>query len=162
MVREDRVCNPWDTVRIAATRVDLDAEEVVAELGAEALEALRRDQSIAGEPESEQGGALPAALGAALLDLREGLVIDPEVTLLRSGHAERERGLAEHRRDHDVIDHHREREPAGQAHADRADARSAALVVGELGERAQPRHDRAGPPGRPGRELAGDARTRHR
>ena len=37
-----------------------------------------------------------------------------------------------------LVDHHPEGEAAGEAHADRADARAAALVVGVGGQRPQP------------------------
>ena len=55
---------------------------------------------------------------------------------------ERQRRLAQHRREHLVVDRHREREAAGEAHADRADARTAALLVQVAGQRAQPVDDR--------------------
>jgi hypothetical protein len=52
--------------------------------------------------------------------------IEAEVGAVARGHRQRQGRLRQDRRDHPVILGHRQREPAGQAHADRADPRAAA------------------------------------
>ena len=81
----------------------------------------------------------------------------PTSALWRAPMRERLRGLAEHRGQQHVVDHHRQREPAGEAHADRADARAAAARVLGGGQRAQPRRDRARPLEGEAGELPRDA-----
>ncbi len=71
--------------------------------------------------------------------------------------AERQRRLRQHRRHDRRLGHHRQREIAREAHADRAHAPAAAFAFGLARQRAQPVDDRAGFVGRPDVELATDA-----
>ena len=116
----------WDPVRVALRRVDLDRDEPVAELAAQGLEASRRDGDVVREAEPEHA----RTLWRALLRPGEVGVADADRGLALASERERQRRLAQHRREHAVVDHHPEREAAGEAHADGADARAAALLRG--------------------------------
>ena len=114
-------------------------------------EPLRRAEPIALEAVGHDGQvvALEALANRGELvgrDLHPGGVI------------ERQRRLGEHRGEHRGLEHHREREVAGEAHADRADARTAALLVRQPRERAQPLRHRARLVGGECAELGAHAR----
>ncbi|MNY15046.1 hypothetical protein D3C86_1482430 [compost metagenome] len=70
---------------------------------------------------------------------------------------ERKRGLREDRREHRGLEHHREREVAGEAHPDGPDAGTAALLMRQSRERPEPSGDRARLVCRKGAELGTDA-----
>ena len=112
-------------VRIAGGRVDLHRDERVAELATQGLEALCEAEGVVAETQPEQAGPCQGAL----LHPGEVVVGDPDVRLVLLGERERQRRLAQHRRQHDVVDHHGQREAAGEAHADHAHPRAAATLV---------------------------------
>ena len=104
--------------------LDLDRDETVAEHLAQMLERVRRHGAVAGEAHRQH--AQVVARGDASRGRR------------RRGRAQRLRALPTANGSDGwlstgasivVVDGHREREPAGEAHADRADARAAALLV---------------------------------
>ena len=74
------------------------------------------------------------------------------------GVVERQRRLGQDRCEHRGLEHHREREVAREAHPDRADARTAALLVRQPRQRPQPLGHRARLVGGEGAELGADAR----
>ena len=82
--------------------------------------------------------------------------------LQAAGVVERQRRLRQDRGEHRRLEHHRQREVAGEAHADRADAATTALLVREPGERAQPHGHRARLAGGERAELGADARAAQR
>ena len=126
-------------VGVARPRVDLHGDELVAQLAPERLEALLEAEGVVGEAQPEQ--ALPG-LGP-VLDPGQVRIGDADVRLVACPDGERLRRLAEDRGQQHVVDHHGQREPAGEAHADRAHARAAAARVLGRGQRPQPRGDRA-------------------
>jgi hypothetical protein len=71
---------------------------------------------------------------------------------------ERQRRLAEDGRERRGLQHHREREVAGEAHPDRSDSGSATLVVREPRERAKPLRHGTRHAGAQGAELGTHAR----
>ncbi len=87
-----------------------------------------------------QAEYLAAGGGAAAYDVE---VAGGEVEVGGAPLPDGERGgrLAEHRRRDRVVDHHRQGEPAGEAHAERADPGSAELLVQARGP-----HSAATPP----------------
>jgi len=113
-------------------------------------EALRAAEAVALEAIGEHGQIL--ALHARL-HLRE--LVGRDVHAGRVGH--RERRLRENRGEHRGLEHHREGEVAGEAHADRTDALPATERVGVRRERAQPVDDRARLVRREGAKLTAHA-----
>lgn len=79
--------------------------------------------------------------------------------LERARLVERQRGLAQHRRQHGGLEHHAEREVPGEAHADGPDARPATLAMSDPRQAAQPQRDRARCVRREGTELGAHARA---
>ena len=113
-------------------------------------EALRRAVAVAVEAVGHHGEVLALhafAHGGQFLrrDVQAGRVV------------QRQGRLRQHRRQHRWLQHHREREVAGEAHADGADARPAAFLVSQPRQRAQPLRDRARFVGREGTELGAHA-----
>jgi hypothetical protein len=154
---EDGVGHCGDVVGVALARVDLDGLEAVAEFTAQGLEALGRDEWVPGEAQPEHAAASARAL---LHDIELFVTeVDRGAVVLRD--AEGQGGLAQNRRHHDFVEHHREREVAGQAHPESADTRAAALQVDLLGERAQEVGDGARCALCQDVELAADAGARH-
>ena len=126
-------------MRIARRRVDLDADEVVAELLLVARPARVGHGAVLREAQAEHAEVV---VRDAVLHAGEVGVGEAERAGAGLAERERHRRLAQHRCEHLVVDGHREREAAAEAHADRADAGPAGLRVQIAGERAQPRDDR--------------------
>ena len=156
ILRHHRVREPLDPERVAGARVDLDGLEAGAELAAQRVETLARAEGIAREAHPEHR----AAALHALLDFFEIAVREVQRRAMRAGDAEGKRGLREDGRHHGFVDHQRQREVPGQAHAERAHAGPAALRVRAPTERAQPLGDRARLAARQHRELAAHADAR--
>ena len=117
-------CGFWPAV------LDLDRDQAVAEHLAQMREAFRGNELVAGEAHRQHAQLL------AVGDEGEVGIRETERALARLSHRERQRGLTEHRGEHRVVDRHRECEPSGEAHADGADSRSAALFVQIARERS--------------------------
>ena len=100
--------------------------EVVTELVAQPLEALRRSRPVAREAEAEHTEILVVA---ALAGASEVGVAETDIALAVGTDCEWQRRLREHRCQYDVVHHHGQGETSRQAHADDADTRSSALVV---------------------------------
>ncbi len=126
MLGQHRVRPLRVAVRVAIRRIDVDADEVVAELLAQAGESFWWDEGVAGEAKAEHGQILRRGL---LLDLGEIVVGQPEITLAFRADTEGQRRLRQHRCEHRGIGHHRQREPTGEAHPDDADTGPTTLLV---------------------------------
>src|SRR4051794_4560713 len=99
MLGEHRVGRRRDSPRVALRRVDLDRNELVAELLTQTLEALDRYGSVVGETQPQHA----LTFGRARLDAREIGVGYGEVASAARGDRERERRLREDRREHAVV-----------------------------------------------------------
>ena len=130
-------------------------QEGVAQLARERLEA-GADSAVTPVAKAEH---LAAARGP-VLDGGQVAGGDVQVRRARLADRERQRRLGQDRCGDGGVDHHRQCEPAGEAHAERADARTAQLLVQRAREAAQPDRDRRGPPGRHRRELPAHAQPR--
>ena len=158
MLGQHRMRVLGDPVRVALGRVDLDADEAVAELTSERLEALLRHELVVREPKTEH----VASCGRPRLHGCEVGGREPDRASSRLRHRDRERRLAQHGSDRRLVEHHPESEAAGEAHADRTDARSPTFGVHLLREHTQPQRDRRRLVGGERGELLRDARRDHR
>ena len=150
---QDRMGAGADAVGVAWSVVDLDADEPVAELLPEPLEALAGGHRVAGEPQPEDADAsVDPLLGHLEVPVGDAQVAAPPLP-----EGKRQRGLAEYRGDEAFVEHHPEGEAPGEAHADGADARPPAPAVLVGGEGAEPVGDRRGPSAQERRELPGHA-----
>ena len=131
----------------------LHGDERVAEERPQRVEA-RADEAVVTEPQTHHLTTVGGPLGDR--ECVVGRQVEVALTLL-AGDRQRQRRLREHGRHHHLVDHHAEREPSAEAHADRADPRAAAVVVERPGQRPQPRDDRRRLVQRPQRELTRDA-----
>jgi len=102
-------------------------------------ESLGRTTFVVAEPQPQY--AQPVL--RAVLDGGEIYRVQSESGPLTSDYRGGQPRLAEDRGEYRSLDRHRQREPARQAHADRADPGTTALGMCLGGERAQPVHDRA-------------------
>ena len=138
---------------------ELDGHEGVAELAAQEVEPLAGRELVPLEAQAEHFEAF--GLAPALHDGEVGGgAVDRRLVLRRQ--RERQRRLRQHRRQHAVVDGHRQGEPAREAHADGTDAGAPAAPVLVGGERPQPGRHRGRPPHRPVRELPAHARRHDR
>jgi hypothetical protein len=125
--------------------------EVVAECVLQGGESLAGDERVAGESKPEHR----AALGG---NGCEFVGAQPGGGLSGTAEAERQARLAQHRRNHRVVEQHRESETAGEAHADESDARTTVAFVEVTGEGPQPGSGGGGIPGGEDVELSAHAR----
>ena len=110
--------------------------EAIAERRHVGGEALRAAKPVSLEAISQNRQVFPVQPVADRLDLL-GRNLDAGGIIQRQG------GLREHRRQHRGLQHHRQREISGEAHADGADPLAAALLVREACQRPQPLRHRA-------------------
>ena len=143
---------------IGRRRIELHAHEVVAELGRQAIETLRRGFRVAAEAQAHDAQVV---VSATTHDVEVGRG-ESEFAASAPGHREWKGRLAEDRRHHGGVDAHGEREAAGQAHADGADAGTGAATVLVGGQFAQVAHDGTRPLRGEHGELAAHAGARHR
>ena len=141
---EHRVRVRRDAVRVAGRRVDLHGDERVAQLPAQRLEPL------AGTHRSpvKRRPSRHAPSAARSLTRARSAGADTDRGLCRAAMANGSDGwlsTGASIRSSTII---AEREPAGEAHPDRADAGAAALLVRLRRQRPQPADDRTGPAGR--------------
>ena len=119
MVRTERV------VGVAVALGQLDSDEPIAQPLAQEGEALGRDEAIALEAQTKHAQPRGAAVGD---DVEVGgVAVDGRLAARRR--SERQRRLRQDGRDDPLVDGHGQREPAGEAHADGADARPPAPFV---------------------------------
>ena len=126
-------------LRIARRRVDVDRYEVVAQLLAVARPARVGHGAVVREAQAQHAEVL---VGDPILHASEVGVGEPQRAGAGLAERQRERGLAQHGREQIIVDRHRKREAAAEAHPDRAHARAAGLLVQVASERAQPRDHR--------------------
>jgi hypothetical protein len=129
----------WGTPSQPPRRLVRDhvGDEPVAESLLERGEASRLTVGVAGEPVGQHGEIL--GVQSPLRGDHLGLGDEGAGRVVQ-----RQRRLRHDRCEHGWLEHHPEREVPREAHPDRADARTAAAVVGVRGQLAQPGDHRAG------------------
>lgn len=135
---------------VVGTR-NLFVQKVVPECVLEGGETLARDERVAGEAKPEHRTARGGNGG-------EFVGAEPGRCLPGTAEAERQARLTEHRRNHRVVEQHRESETTGEAHADEPDARTTVASVEVTGEGPQPGGGGGGVPGGKDVELSAHAR----
>ena len=125
LVGQHRMRHSAESARIAPARIDLDDLERVLQAVLQGLEPFGRHHRVLAEAKAERAEPV---IGRTPLD-------DPKLTLRQAGVAtpsrrqrHRQHGLAEHRRQHAVVDGSRQREAAGEALPDHTDAPATACA----------------------------------
>jgi hypothetical protein len=146
--------HPAEAARIAWARIDLDHLEGIAKAGLQGREALTRRRPVLAEPQPDRAQPF---VGGPLLDDLELALGHPWIAALFRRERQRRRRLAQHRGQHAVIHRGGQREAAGEALPDHADALAGRLVVEVPCQRPQEQRHRALLVGREGGEFLGHA-----